>query len=688
MYASSYTRQIKTSSASDWTTLTTTGSPRECPSDSYPVQNVSTILCGLSASTTYNMRVAAVDSIGQQGAWKTGSFVTGNTQPEPTSTPTHTPTITPTPTPTYTPTPGPTQLTISRVIVGLHSTYGVYIRFRHNGYFDDQSPTYQIIARRSSSDSWTVLIHTQTDGYTWFPTQSGDYFVGGFQGGGAVGEVRMSAYNGQTLLGTSNTLYVQALSNWPTFTPTPTPSPTPVPGVPTPTPTKTPTPRPPIPPTAAPTPCQVGGVPCTPTPTPTPAISIDIISAEYTEDGNGVEVRWTPISIPFGIAFDSYVIEICSATCLYSSKENITTITDDRYTFQNLSSISNFIFLTHARVSMKYRLHNSTNYLYNRSAIIPITRYRIPTPTPTVDKSSHGKIISANSYEGLLASNDRLIVVHYELERIAGGDYVSAPQAVSIALIHQPPGAAITVGSVSVPYAVNRGYAPGFVGIYFPEIGAPVIDSVHPTYSRLIDLQASPPLLMGEKRVDYISTTNIRTLMIQGVIDILRDIQSAPAWLGENIVLIGQDDLLTDNAGVPYVQSAAPALIDIAPSLFPVVVRYVEPLEGADKGTSEDARVAGFLDGYYIGESFNGLSAETGVSKRTLAAIATVIIGVVFAAWAQRTFGVQKVSGLIILLAVLGGALIGFTPLQLIYIGALMVLVIIAYLIGLKRLAS
>ena len=224
------------------------------------------------------------------------------------------------------------------------------------------------------------------------------------------------------------------------------------------------------------------------------------------------------------------------------------------------------------------------------------------------------------------------------------------------------------------PYPYNRlGYGHGLVGLLTPATDA---DSL---IVSLISIDGAISSIDGQT---HAADARPRAQLETDVRELVRYIDAR--W-GDTVSLLDASGGLTPS-GAAYIGAAIPYAEDVLPSLYTHTVRPVE-IERRDGGEAyaEDLLDQGGEGDTAWNTQFDAMASWTGQSATMITTLITLALAVACAVFFSKLAGSGLVTLPIITIALLGGAMIGWVYIQLVALMGFVGLVVLAWILVLKR---
>ena len=283
------------------------------------------------------------------------------------------------------------------------------------------------------------------------------------------------------------------------------------------------------------------------------------------------------------------------------------------------------------------------------------------------------EIVSATAYYDVPDSGNSsvTVLVQYHI------DYADAlpPQSIDqlLAIKLDGPSEAL-VASQPFPYR-RQGFGYGVVGFFLPHPSGLTSSS-----ALRVSLFYFPGYISSSDTQDTAVTWRPAGEFSQGVIDNLRRLETS--YEGEVDLLDDADNLTA--AGAIYARNSIPYLATLAPDLYTQQLHEIE-VQRREIGSAYADELADTGGGARWRTQFNSTAEWLGQPVIMITTIVVVILGLIAAWFIQKISKSQLVTLPVLAISLAGGALLGWVHLGLIGITAFFSLLILAFVLVLKR---
>lgn len=285
-------------------------------------------------------------------------------------------------------------------------------------------------------------------------------------------------------------------------------------------------------------------------------------------------------------------------------------------------------------------------------------------------------IHTAYAYHDILGNGDGsvAVLVRYAID-YADPDLPSS--SIDELLAVQLSAAAPVVSAQPFPY-VRQGFGQGLVGFFIP---APA--DIESDTDLTVSLLYFPGGITGADPHETSVLWRTRTVFEADLIDALRTVQRSPAWVASEAEAIDGEGNLTAS-GQSYAASAIPYVSTLAPGLYLQVLQDVT-VRRAEIGDTYAQELQNTGGSARWRSQFNSTAEWLGQPVIMITTIATLILGLIAAYFFQKVSGSQLTTLPVIALSLAGGALVGWVSLAFIGVLAFAGLLVVAFVVILKR---
>ena len=285
---------------------------------------------------------------------------------------------------------------------------------------------------------------------------------------------------------------------------------------------------------------------------------------------------------------------------------------------------------------------------------------------------------SARTYGSVGEAGDILLLVHYEI------DYAVLPaDPANETFLNMYNDVSLGYGiKAATPYVyVNSGYGEGAISIYLDATEAAGITWGDADTSKLLGNPSSfsaPPV--DTQTIEWRAQTGAGATLASDIAALASSLEGTAAWSGVDLV----DGELLTSAGQEYFEAVIPNLGAYAPTLYSGGLSNPDFVEREFDMSYRD-ELDNFWSGSALANSWDSASAFTGLPIIFVRTLATLILGAVASWYIVRATGESILTFPIMAVAIAGGTIINWIPLQLTAVMGFMGILIIGFTLWLKR---
>ena len=316
----------------------------------------------------------------------------------------------------------------------------------------------------------------------------------------------------------------------------------------------------------------------------------------------------------------------------------------------------------------------------------------LPARVWAIEPADTFSIISARAYGSLLATDDVLLVIHYDIAYEdcpdSRGEHECPEETATEAYLgaYYDDSAGVTRVSAAPVYFVVSGYGQGVMSVY---LNPTDVDDWDITWGDedAARISGNPTLFTLPPKLDtdivWRDSDDAGTTLATDVRAIATTLENRPEWAG--VSLRFGDRLEPD--GEDYFESAIPNLRLMAPDLFAGSIINPDFIE-RDHGDSYANDLMDLWDDSGIENQFEDLADSLQQPVSMVSTAFVLVIGLIAAVWAAKLTGNGLVTIPVLAIVIAAGTLIGFVPMVLTGSIGFMAALTVGFVLFLKRVGG